>query len=75
MTPIYGRKLIDELIKQGIADDLTQRVTIDIPVDGIPTVFVQKVGDKRLLSIVPVIADNPALDIQGVPSKEVADDD
>lgn len=52
---IAGRKLIDELIKQGIADEMTSRVTIDIPAKGVPTVYIEKVGDKRLIDIMPAL--------------------
>ena len=52
---IIGQRLIDELIKTGIADKNTRRVTIDIPASGIPTIFIERVGTKTLLEIMPVI--------------------
>jgi hypothetical protein len=58
MSVILGRHLIDELIKQGIADDRTTRVTIDCPLNDPVRVYVEKIGDKRLLSIVPALAAN-----------------
>lgn len=58
---VHGRHVIDALIAAGIADNLTQRVIIDIPLDGIPVVHVQKVGDTRLLDVVPAIAVAPII--------------
>lgn len=55
MQPIQGRQLIDALMKAGIADELTKRVVVDIPANGFPTLYIEKVGSKTLLDIVPAI--------------------
>lgn len=55
---ILGRHLIGELVKQGVVSEDTRRVTIDCALDDVVTVYVEKVGDKRLLSIVPPLGEN-----------------
>lgn len=54
---VHGRKIIDSLIENGIADDTTQRVIIDIPLDGMPIIYTQKIGTDKLFNIIPVIRD------------------
>jgi hypothetical protein len=56
-TLVHGRRVIDALIASGIADEHTQRVIIDIPIDGVPLVHVQKVGDEKLLDVLPAVAE------------------
>lgn len=55
---ILGQKLIDALIKAGIANSVTARVIIDIRVDEIPVVYIEQFGDTRLLEVVPVLAEH-----------------
>jgi hypothetical protein len=55
---VTGKAMIDALMEQGIADHNTQRVIIDIPIDGIPLVYIQKVGTRHLLNIVSAIRDS-----------------
>ena len=50
-----GNKIIDQLIKHGIADQETQRVIIDIPVDGFPIVYVQKIATNSVFDIVTLL--------------------
>lgn len=54
---VTGKHIIDSLIENGIADDTTQRVIIDIPIDGLPIIYIQKVGTRALYNIIPVIRD------------------
>lgn len=58
MAYILGRQLIDALIEAGIANEATRRVVIDCPISDVVRVYVEQVGDKRLLSIVPPLAGN-----------------
>lgn len=53
---IHGRKVIDALIAAGIADNRTSRVIIDIPVNGIPEIHIQRWGDEMLLDVLAAIA-------------------
>lgn len=47
-----GPKLLSALIAAGIVQgDKLQRVVLDIPYDGCVTMYVQRLGDERLLSI------------------------
>lgn len=55
---ITGRKVIDALIEAGIADANTVRVVLDIPVNGLVTAYVQKVGDDRVLDVVATLTSN-----------------
>lgn len=50
-----GREVVDALIEAGIADNTTQRVVLDIAVDGVVTVYVQKIGDARVLDVVATL--------------------
>lgn len=52
---VHGRRVIAALIEAGIADEMTQRVVLDIPVDGIPRVYLQKVGGPTLLDVAAVL--------------------
>lgn len=66
---VLGKTIIDKLIELGIADTWTQRVIIDIPIDGIPRIHVQKVGDTRLLELVEMM---PEVEIRRVDQDAVA---
>lgn len=52
---VLGNKIIDELIAQGIADRNTQRVIIDIPVDGFPILYIQKIGTVGLVNLMTLL--------------------
>lgn len=52
---VLGNKIIDQLIKHGIADQETQRVIIDIPVDGFPIIYVQKIATNSVFDIVALL--------------------
>lgn len=67
---VRGKKIIDKLIELGIADNRTQRVIIDIQIDGIPRIHVQKIGDTRLLELVEMM---PKVEIRRVDQDGVAD--
>lgn len=71
MSPIIGRKLFEALVKAGIADELTRRVTIDIPCNDVVTVYVERYGDSRVLDIIPAIAEDPSLSVEYVARPEV----
>lgn len=73
MSPIIGRRLYQALVKAGIADDLTRRVTIDIPVNDVVTVYVERYGDSRMLEIIPAIAEDPSLSIEYSEVPPIAD--
>lgn len=69
-SPILGKNLQKALMAAGIADEMTKRVTIDIPVTGAVTVYIERVGDARMLDIVPAIAADPSLKIERIPAEE-----
>lgn len=71
---IIGRRLVDELVKHGILDnpDTITRVTIDIPAQELPRIYVERVGDKRLLHIVPAIKDG-GLEIETVEALSISE--
>lgn len=69
-SPILGKNLQKALMAAGIADEMTKRVTIDIPADGAVTVYIERVGDARMLDIVPAIAADPSLKIERIPTEE-----
>lgn len=64
--PIVGRKLFESLVKAGIADKMTKRVTIDIPANDVVTVYIERYGDSRVLDILPAIVEDPSLTIDRV---------
>ena len=45
---------------------LTQRIIIDIEVDTIATIHIQKFADKRIFEILPAIAKGATITIKGV---------
>jgi hypothetical protein len=53
--PIAGYQLADQLIKAGIipAGDKITRVVIDAPAGNVVKIHVERVGDERLLQVVP----------------------
>jgi len=55
---IHGLKLIDALLDSGIIrrDDFVRRLVIDIPYDGAVVLHVERIGDSRLLAVVPTLA-------------------
>lgn len=53
---VLGNTVIDELIKHGIADQQTQRVIIDIPIDGFPIIYVQKIGTNAIIDLVTLLS-------------------
>lgn len=65
--PILGKHLHKALVQAGIADELTRRVVIDIPVDGFPIIYRESLGDVRILDIVPTLAQG-GVEIRGVPA-------
>lgn len=65
--PILGKHLHKALVQAGIADELTRRVVIDIPVDGFPIIYRESLGDARVLDIVPTLAQG-GVEIRGVPA-------
>lgn len=69
-SPILGKNLQKALMAAGIADEMTKRVTIDIPATGAVTVYIERVGDARMLDIVPAIATDPSLKIERIPAEE-----
>ena len=54
---VTGKQVIDSLIENGIADYNTRRVIIDIDIQGIPTLYIEKVGTRTLFNIIPAIRD------------------
>lgn len=49
---LTGHVLMDALIAAGIVDGhFLQRVILDVPCDGAVTIYVQRIGDERLLNI------------------------
>lgn len=66
--PILGKHLHKALVQAGIADGLTRRVVIDIPVDGFPIIYRESLGDARVLDIVPTLAQG-GVEIRGVPAE------
>ena len=55
---LLGQKLIDALTEAGIANDLTTRVIIDIRANEVPVIYIERLGDTRLLEVVPVLAEH-----------------
>jgi hypothetical protein len=51
--PIHGRKFLEALAETGIisVDDHIRRVIIDASVDSAVTMYVERFGDERLLSV------------------------
>lgn len=51
---IHGRNsdLFQALQKAGLADDMTRRVVIDIAVDNVVQVFIEKFADSRVINVV-----------------------
>lgn len=52
---VLGNAVIDELIKHGIADQQTQRVIIDIPVDGFPIIYIQRMATNATFDIISLL--------------------
>lgn len=52
---VLGNAVIDELVKHGIADQQTQRVIIDIPVDGFPIIYIQRIATNAVFDIVSLL--------------------
>jgi len=54
---IAGRKLLAVLTEHGIIrpGDYVTRVVIDIPVDGAVRLYVERIGDNRLLDVVSTL--------------------
>lgn len=59
MAALIGRELIRRLKEAGIADEMTTRVIIDIPVNRPVRIYVEKVGDTHLLDVLPAIINHP----------------
>jgi hypothetical protein len=66
MSPILGKNLLKALRVAGIADEITRRVTIDIPCDDVVRIYIERYGDARLLDIIPAIAEDASLRIEQV---------
>lgn len=52
-----GSGLIEALVEQGIADNNTRRVIIDIPAAGIVTIYRENIGTRHLYNIVNKLGD------------------
>lgn len=76
---ISGRnpELFNALISAGIADEMTRRVVIDIDVQGVVIVYVEKYADSRVISVVTalggveirtLVADNQSKEDDDAPS-------
>lgn len=56
--PVIGRELIQALLEVGIADKNTRRVIIDVPVDDVVRIYIEKFGTRSLYNIIPAIRDS-----------------
>lgn len=55
MAKITSKPVIEALRAAGIADDNTRRVVIDIGVNCLPIIYVEKYGDARIIEVVEAI--------------------
>lgn len=56
MAFVHGRKVMEALLAEGIADNQTRRVVIDIPVNDMVTIYTERIGDERVLKVVEALA-------------------
>jgi hypothetical protein len=52
---IRSDPLLDALRAAGIADDTTRRVVIDLKVNALPVVYIERLGDEQLLKVVEAV--------------------
>jgi hypothetical protein len=55
---IHGKQFADAILASGFVgvDDRVTRIVIDAPVGDIVKVYVERIGDERLLNVVPGLA-------------------
>lgn len=56
-SPIHGRALMGAMIEAGIINDWAQRVVIDVSLTDVPRIYVEQIGSKTLVDVLPKVVD------------------